>query len=88
MDEQDTNPVDNEKIREMLKQKKRMRLFLSVCASCGFCADSCFLYRNNRKPEYMPSYKAVNSLGKLFKKRGKVNRSMLEEIKEDIKEQL
>jgi Fe-S oxidoreductase len=77
-------PVDTETIRKMLKQKKRMKLFLSICASCGFCADSCFLYRNHQDPKYMPSYKAINSLGKLFKKRGKVDRKTLEEMSELI----
>jgi len=79
----DTNQridIDRNKIAEMLRQKKRMKLFLSVCAACGFCADSCFLYRNKKKPEYMPSYKAIHSLGRLFKKRKKADREMLEEI--------
>jgi Fe-S oxidoreductase len=78
--DREIKPVDVGKIKEMLNQKKRMKLFLSVCASCGFCADSCFLYRNHRDPKYMPSYKAINSLGKLFKKRGRVDRKILEEM--------
>ena len=78
--DQEAKPVDVSRIKEMLNQKKKMKLFLSVCASCGVCTDSCFLYRNHRDPRYMPSYKAINSLGKLFKKRGKVNRETLEEM--------
>ena len=61
------------RIRQMLTKKKRMKYLLGVCASCGFCADSCFLYRKNKKPEYMPSYKAINTLGVLFKKKGDID---------------
>jgi Fe-S oxidoreductase len=60
-------------IKQMLKKKKRMKYFLSICASCGFCADSCFLYRNHKTPEYMPSYKAIKTLGVLFKRKGIVD---------------
>jgi Fe-S oxidoreductase len=74
------NQVDNEKIKEMLKAKKKMKMFLSICASCGFCADSCFLYRNKKEPEYMPSYKAIYSLGKMFKNKGKISEEMMNEI--------
>lgn len=74
--------VDTEEIRELLDQKKNMEMFLSVCVSCGMCAESCFLYMNNNKdPSYMPSYKAINSLGKLYRKKGKVSREDLEEMK-------
>ena len=76
----DKNQVDNNKIKEMLKAKKKMKMFLSICASCGFCADSCFLYRNKKDPEFMPSYKAIYSLGKMFKKKGKITDSMLKEM--------
>ncbi|GBC59713.1 hypothetical protein DENIS_0654 [Desulfonema ishimotonii] len=72
-------------IREMLDQKKNMEVFLSVCVGCGMCAESCFLYVNNNKdPSYMPSYKAVHSLGKLYRKKGQVSRQELEEMKELI----
>lgn len=84
MAEQEVMAVDAERIKEMLNQKKRMKYFLSVCASCGFCADSCFLYRSKKDPKCMPSYKAINSLGILFKKKGKVSRNMLEGMKELI----
>ncbi len=61
------------RVKQLLVKKKRMKIFLGICASCGFCADSCFLYRNNKKPEYMPSYKAINTLGVLFKKKGDID---------------
>ncbi len=86
MSEAIQKPVDAQKIKEMLKQKKgRMKICLSACASCTLCAESCFLFMSNDKdPRYMPSYKVVNSLGKLYKKGGKVNRAQLEEMKELI----
>ncbi|MDY6970217.1 MAG: (Fe-S)-binding protein [Spirochaetota bacterium] len=84
MTEQEVSTIDISKIKEMLNQKKRMKYFLSVCASCGFCADSCFLYRNHKDPKYMPSYKAINSLGKMFKKKGKIDKPMLEGMKDLI----
>ena len=80
----ETRSVDTEKIRAMLRQKKsRMKLCLTACASCTLCAESCFLFvSNDKNPHYMPSYKVVNSLGKLYKKRGKVNRDLLEGMKD------
>jgi Fe-S oxidoreductase len=70
----------------MLDQKKaKMKLCLAACASCTLCAESCFLFMSNDKdPRYMPSYKVTHSLGKLYKKRGKVSRARLEEMKELI----
>ncbi len=77
-------PVDLDKIRAMLKQKKgRMKLCLAACAGCTLCAESCFLFMgNDQDPGYMPAYKVINSLGTLYKKRGKVSRDQLEEMKE------
>ena len=78
-------PVNQGQIREMLDQKKNMEVFLSVCVGCGMCAESCFFYMNKDKdPTYMPSYKAVHSLGKLYRKKGKVTRSELEEMQDLI----
>jgi heterodisulfide reductase subunit C len=70
--------VDVVRVREMLGRKKQMKAFLSVCASCGLCARSCFLYQNHQDYKYMPSYKAIHSLGKIFKARGRVSRDDLE----------
>ena len=79
-------PVDVNQIREMLDSKKgRMKLCLSMCAGCTLCAESCFLFRNHGgDPRYMPSYKVLNSLGTLYRKKGKVSRAQLEQIKELI----
>ena len=84
MPEHKRGPVDEGKIRELLGRKKgRMKLCLTACASCGLCTESCFLFMSHDKdPRYMPSYKMVHSLGRLYRKRGKVSRGQLEEMKE------
>src|SRR4030042_136051 len=83
MAHQEVKPVDTKKIREMLaREKGKMKRYLSFCAHCSLCAESCFLYMaHNKDPQYMPSYKAIRSLGKLYGKRGKVDRKFLNEIK-------
>lgn len=77
-------PVDVNQIRELLNGKKgRMTLCLSACAGCTLCAESCFLFRSHDgDPRYMPSYKVLNSLAVLYKKKGKVSREQLEQMKE------
>jgi heterodisulfide reductase subunit C len=80
---QETKPIDVKKIKEMLNRKKgKMKRYLSHCAHCSLCAESCFLYMTYHKdPQYMPSYKAIHSLGRLYKKKGKVDRKRLTEMK-------
>lgn len=84
MPEHTKQPVDEKKIRELLGQKRgRMKFCLTACASCSLCAESCFLFMSHdRDPRYMPSYKVVHSLGRLYRKQGKVSRGRLEEMKE------
>jgi len=67
----------------MLDQKKgKMKRLLSHCVHCSLCAESCFLFMaHDKDPQYMPSYKVIQSLGKLYKKKGTVNREFLERIK-------
>lgn len=75
--------VNQTQIRELLdRHAGKMKLYLSHCVHCSLCAESCFLYTARGKdPEYMPSYKVIQSLGKLYQKRGKVDRAFLERIK-------
>jgi len=84
MPEENKKAVDVKKIKDILDSKKtKMKLSLSACASCSLCAESCFLFMNkDQDPRYMPSYKVIHSLGKLYKKKGKVDRAALEEMKE------
>ncbi|MBI5593124.1 MAG: (Fe-S)-binding protein [Deltaproteobacteria bacterium] len=63
------------------KYRFEMRMALRVCAHCGLCAESCFLYMaRDRKPEYMPSHKFINTLGILYRKKGRVRRKELESM--------
>jgi len=80
---QEMKKVDTKKIEELLNRRKgKMKRFLSYCAHCSLCAESCFLYMKYKKdPKYMPSYKVINSLGRLYKKGGKVDWKFLNEIK-------
>ena len=75
-------PGDPEDIQTLLdRYRKKMRLFLKVCARCSLCAESCFMYKNHqRDPKYMPSHKFIHSIGTLYKKRKRLDRRMLEEI--------
>lgn len=79
-------PIDHEAIRDMLAQHKdKMKTALRVCAHCSLCAESCFLYHvHDGDPRYMPSHKFINSVGKLYKKNGMVDRTEFEEIKEIV----
>ncbi|WP_320043640.1 (Fe-S)-binding protein [uncultured Desulfobacter sp.] len=76
--------IDPSGIKAMLKQNApEIKLFFSACIHCSYCADTCFLQRNNPDdPTYMPSYKVIHSVGKLYKKKGKVTFEELEEIQD------
>ena len=69
-------------IKAILKaEKSKMKLWLTVCAHCSLCAESCFLYTvNDGDPRYMPSHKFIHSIGTLYRKRGEISRSDLEAI--------
>jgi len=77
-----TETVNITALQETLKQhKKRMSLSLKACAGCSLCAESCFLFElKNHDPQYMPSYKVLNSLGRLYRKRGRVTKKQLHEM--------
>ncbi len=74
--------VNTDDIRDMLDKRKDLKRMLSVCASCGACADSCLMFRNSKDPECVPSFKAKATLGKMFKKKGKLSYVELEDMKE------
>ncbi len=86
MPAKETRAVNTDEIKGMLREKKRkMKLLLSHCVHCTLCAESCFLYMAHEKdPQYMPSYKVIQSLGKLYKKRGEVDWDFLERIKKIV----
>ena len=75
--------VKPDEIKGMLQKRKGvMKRLLAHCVHCSICAESCFLYMaHDKDPQYMPSYKVIYSLGKLYKKKGNVNREVLEKMK-------
>ena len=77
----ETAAVD--RIEKILKKKRDMiKLSLSACVHCSICSDSCFMFNTNRKdPTYTPAYKVINSIGKIYKKKGKLSDPEYEKIK-------
>jgi ferredoxin len=58
--------------------KSRLRTWLSICAHCGMCADSCFFYlTNDRDPKQVPSYKIQSTLGEMVRRKGKVDNDFM-----------
>ena len=55
-------------------KSSRTRTWLSLCARCGMCAESCFLYQaNDQDPKQVPSYKFQSTLGELVRRKGQVD---------------
>ena len=72
--------VDSDALWALIQKtmKSRTKTWLDICAHCGLCADSCFLYSvNERDPKQVPSYKIQSTLGELVKKQGKVNNEFM-----------
>ncbi len=86
MDQMRTLKFDTAGVKKILqKNKSKMKFYLGMCAHCSLCAESCFLFNSHDKdPRYMPAYKFINSLGILYKKRGKISENTAEEIKLNI----
>jgi Fe-S oxidoreductase len=77
--------LDIKKIRSILDTNNgaRIRTWLSICSRCGLCAESCFVYlSNDRDPKLSPAYKFKHTLGELYRRKGKVDRSFLEKCYE------
>jgi Fe-S oxidoreductase len=75
--------IDQGQIKSLLKvHQAKMKRYLSHCMHCSLCAESCFLFvKNDKDPQFMPSYKVLNSVGKLYRKNGQVDLAFLEQIK-------
>jgi len=72
--------VDREKLWSSIQKtmKSRMRTWLDICARCGLCAESCFLYLvNDRVPEQVPSYKIHSTLGEIIRRKGDVDNAFM-----------
>lgn len=73
--------INTEEIKAILDgYQDKMKLSLKVCAHCSLCAESCFLFTNSQDPKYMPSHKFINSIGKLYKRNGRISKTEMEEI--------
>ena len=58
--------------------KSRIRTWLEICAHCGMCAESCFLYLvNDRDPKQVPAYKIQSTLGEIVKRKGRVDNEFM-----------
>jgi Fe-S oxidoreductase len=58
--------------------KTRTLTWLEICAHCGLCAESCFLFRvNEQDPEQVPSYKIQSTLGEIVRRKGKVDNAFM-----------
>lgn len=80
MSEAVEKPVDIKKIKQILdaNDSARIRTWLSLCAHCGLCAESCFFYlANNKDPRLSPGYKVKATLAELYRRKGNVDREFL-----------
>ena len=77
------NDAAENEIMKIISEKKGMiKLSLSACVHCSICSDSCFLFRLHKNdPTYTPSYKAIHSIGKIYKKKGSLSDDEYEDIK-------
>ncbi len=58
--------------------KSRFKTWFEICAHCGMCAESCFLYQvNDKDPKQVPAYKIQSTLGEIIKRRGKVDNKFM-----------
>jgi Fe-S oxidoreductase len=63
--------------------RSRFRTWLSICARCGLCAESCFLYQvNGRDPTQVPSYKIHATLGEMIRRKGDVDNAFMRQTME------
>ena len=68
--------VDSDKLWKTIQNtcKSRLKTWLEICAHCGMCAESCFLYLvDNKDPRQVPAYKIQSTLGTIIKKKGRVD---------------
>lgn len=79
-DEMTRLDVDTEKLWATIQKtcQSRTLTWLEICAHCGMCADSCFLYRvNERDPEQVPAFKIQSTLGEMVKRKGQVDNAFM-----------
>jgi len=75
--------VDRDKLWATINRlcKSRIRTWLDICARCGLCADSCFIYQaNNKDPKLSPAYKIQSTLGEMIKRKGNVDNAFMQHV--------
>jgi Fe-S oxidoreductase len=66
------------------RMNARFKTWLSICAHCGLCADTCHHYlASGKDPKMIPAYK-VRFLTELLRKKGKVDKAYLQKVYETI----
>ena len=77
--------VDRDKLWATIQNtcKSRIRTWLEICAHCGMCADSCFLYLiNDCDPVQVPAYKIQSTLGEIIRRKGDVDNAFMRKTME------
>lgn len=78
--------INPQEIMDFLKPRMgaRFKIWLSICAHCGLCADTCHHYlASGKDPKMIPAYK-VKFLNELIKKKGRVDRDFLQKVYETV----
>jgi Fe-S oxidoreductase len=79
-EEMKTLDIDQKALWETIQKtlKSRLRTWLDLCAHCGLCAESCFLYLvNERDPTQVPAYKIQSTLGQIVRRKGRVDNAFM-----------
>ena len=66
------------------KMGARFKAWLSICAHCGLCANTCHYYISSGKdPQMIPAHK-VRFLKEMLKKKGRVDRAYLQKVYDTV----
>ncbi|MGA2614009.1 MAG: (Fe-S)-binding protein [Spirochaetia bacterium] len=84
MSESTSRAIMAQRIGRILSRNGALiRLSLQACAHCALCAESCFKFQESGgDPAYTPSYKAINSIGKIYRKNGRLSESEYRAVSE------
>ncbi len=77
--------VDFPKIKTLLDENNsaRLKIWLNICSGCGLCAESCFYYLSYDNDPYLsPAFKLKNTLGEMYRRKGRVDNAFLEKCYE------
>ena len=83
MSERTVDPVALDRIARIVEKNEDMiRLSLQACVHCSLCSESCFKFRQTGDPTCTPSYKAINSIGLIRRKKGRLSDAEYERVRE------